>query len=156
MEASLLAEADPEGHLLKLELATGEGLLTLHPESQLGNPVHLHGNVVRGTGVEHVTLDWSRAHALLVGSSPVTAALAVAGAAAGIGVGEGANIPVLDVGVDLRLRPATWRIAHTAPRRWRLVPAGGGSGVVLELDADGLPTAVDGVTWPLELHEPDR
>ena len=104
MEASLLVETAPDGRLLKLELTTGEGLLTLHPD---GDPVRLHGNVVRASGIDHISLPWSGGHILLAGASPVTAAIAVQGAAARIGVGEGANLPAVDVGIDLRPRPAT-------------------------------------------------
>lgn len=148
MEASLLVEASPGGRLLRVELATGAGLLTLHPD---GDPLRLHGNVVRAAGIDHVALPWSPGHALLAGASPVTAAVAVAGPAARIGVGEGANIPAVEVGIDLRPRPATWHVARTAPRRWRLLAADGGVALLLETDADGLPTAADGTAWPLEL-----
>lgn len=147
MEAALLVETGPDGHLAKLELATGEGLLTLHPE---GDPVRLHGNVVRATGIDHVSLPWSDAHALLVGASPVTAAIAVAGPAARIGVGEGASVPAIEAGIDLRIRRATWRVARTGERRWRLLAADGGPSLLLETDDDGIPTAPDGVSWPLE------
>ncbi len=148
LEAALLVETTRDGRLAKLELATGEGLLTLHPD---GEPVLLHGNVVRAGGVDHVALPWSGTHALLVGASPVTAAVAVLGAAAGVGVGEGSNIPAVEVGIDLRPRPATWHIARTAERRWRLLAADGGTSLLLETDGDGLPTGVDSSTWPLEL-----
>ena len=152
MEASLLVETAPDGRLLKLELTTGEGLLTLHPD---GDPVRLHGNVVRASGIDHVSLPWSGGHILLAGASPVTAAIAVQGAAARIGVGEGANLPAVDVGIDLRPRPATWHVAHTAEHRWRLLAADGAASLLLETDADGLPTAADGTAWPLE-HEAAR
>jgi hypothetical protein len=153
MEASLLVETTPDGRLVKLELATGEGLLTLHPG---GDPVRLHGNVVRASGVEHIALPWTAGHALLAGASPVTAAIAVEGAAGGIGVGEGANVPAVEVGIDLRPRPATWHVARVSDRRWRLLAADGGPSLLLETDADGLPTAADGSSWPLELDEPAR
>jgi hypothetical protein len=148
LEAVLLVETDPAGRLVKLELATGEGLLTLHPD---GSPVRLHGNVVRASGVEHVDLPWSEAHALFAGASPVTAAVAVAGPLAGIGVGEGWTRPAVEVGIDLRLRPATWRVARTAERRWRLLAADGGPSLAVDLDDDGIPTAADAASWPLEL-----
>ena len=151
LEASLLVETSPDGRLLKLELATGEGLLTLHPD---GDPVRLHGNVVRAAGIEHIALPWSDRHVLLAGASPVTAAVAVEGHAGQIGVGEGANVPAVEVGIDLRPRPATWHVARTAPRRWRLLAVDGGRSLLLETDADGLPTAADGSAWPLELDQP--
>jgi len=147
LEAGLLVETDPDGRLAKLELATGEGLLTLHPE---GEPLRLHGNVVRASGIDHVALPWSERHMLLAGASPVTAAIAVASAAAGIGVGEGASVPAVEVGIDLRPRPATWRVARVGERRWQLLAADHGSSLLLEVDADGIPTTADGVSWPLE------
>lgn len=148
MEASLLVETAPDGRLVRLELATGEGLLTLHPG---GDPTRLHGNVVRASGIDHVSLPWSEAHVLLAGASPVTAAIAVAGPAANVGVGEGANVPAVEVGIDLRPRLATWRVARTALRRWRLLALDGGPALLLETDDDGLPTSPDGEAWPLEL-----
>lgn len=148
MEASLLAETAPDGRLVKLELATGEGLLTLHPD---GDPLRLHGNVVRAAGIDHITLPWSPTHLLLAGASPVTAAIAVAGPALRVGVGEGSKFPAVQVGIDLRPTEATWHVAHTADRRWRLLAADGGVSLTLETDEDGLPTAPDAVAWPLEL-----
>ncbi len=148
MEASLLVETAPDGRLARLELATGAGLLTLHPD---GVPTQLHGNVVRTSGIDHIALPWSHTHALLAGASPVTAAVAVLGPAAGIGVGEGVNVPAVEVGVDLRPRPATWHVARTGDRRWRLLAADGGPSLLLETDDDGLPTAADGIAWPLEV-----
>ncbi len=151
MEAALLVETAPGGRLAKLELATGEGLLTLHPD---GDPLRLHGNVVRASGIEHIALPWSGGHLLMVDASPVTAAIAVAGAAAGIGVGEGTGMPAVEVGIDLRLRAATWRVARVGERCWHLLAADGGPSLRLELDADGIPTAAHGATWPLELEAP--
>lgn len=148
LEAALLVETTPDDRLAKLELASGEGLLTLHPG---GDPERLHGNVARSDGVEHVALAWSRAHALLVGASPVTAAIAVLGPAARIGVGEGSCVPAVEVGVDLLPRLATWRVARVGERRWRLLAADGGPALLLELDRDGIPTAPMGESWPLEL-----
>jgi hypothetical protein len=147
LEAALLVETNPGGRFVKLELATGEGLLTLHPD---GTPAHLHGNIVRSTGVEHVDLPWSEAHTLFAGASPITAAVAVAGPLAGIGVGEGWTRPAVEVGIDLRIRLATWRVARTAERRWRLLAADGGPSISMDLDEDGIPTGLDAVSWPLE------
>jgi hypothetical protein len=153
LEAALLVEAAPDGRLAKVELATGEGLLTLHPD---GRPLRLHGNVVRATGIDPVALPWSATHVLLVGMSPVTAAVAVAGPLAGVGVGEGANVPAVDVGIDLHPRSSTWHVAHTGERRWWLLAAGGSRALLLETDEDGLPTAPNGTSWPLEVDAPGR
>jgi hypothetical protein len=151
LETALLVETSPDGILRKLELATGDGLLTLHPEA---TPSRLHGNVVRASGVEHVELAWSDRHALLVGDSPITAAVAVAGPVAAVGVGEGASVAVVEVAADLRIREATWRVARTGIRRWRLLAADGGPALLLETDDDGIPATTDGTSWPLELEAP--
>lgn len=145
---ALTAETSPAGRLLRLELATGEGLLTLHAD---GDRVLLHGNVVRPTGVEHIALPWSDGHLLLAGASPVTAAIAAGGALGSVGVGEGASLPAVQVGPGLRPRSATWRVARLAERRWRLAAADGSAALLLETDPAGLPADPGGAVWPLEL-----
>jgi hypothetical protein len=148
----LLVEADPGGGLTRLELSSAAGLLTLHPA---GTPVRLHGNVVRSGGVEPMAFDWSPAHALFAGASPITAAIAAGGPAAVAGVGEGRSIPAIEIGPGLAVRAATWRVAHTSAERWRMLAADGGASLLLVLDADGLPTGDDAATWPLE-EAPDK
>jgi hypothetical protein len=148
---SLLLELAPDGAIVKLELATQAGLLTLHPDP---GGTRLHGNVVRASGVEHVTLSWSDAHALVVGASAVTGAVAAARLAASVAVGEGRSFPAVEVGEDLALRRATWRAARVGERRWRLQAADGGPSVVVTLDPDGIPVALDDEeTWPLEIAD---
>lgn len=145
---TLLLEVAPDGTLSKLEVAAPEGLLTLHAEPEASM---LHGNVVRADGIEHVTLPWSRAHILMLGTSPVTAAVAVVSLAVRIGVGEGASVPAIQVGESLAICRATWRTARTGERRWRLLAADGGPSLTLELDADGVPTGLDDAAdWPLD------
>lgn len=151
MESALLVETGPDGRLSKLELATGEGLLTLHPE---GSPVRLHGNAVRASGIDHIALPWSADHLLLAGASPMTAAVAVGSGAVALGVGEGASVPVVEVGLDLRPRLATWRVARVGERRWHLLAADGGPALLLEVDRDGIPTGARGASWPLEVDGP--
>lgn len=145
---ALHLETDSDGRLAKLELAGPDGLLTLHPEPDQGL---LHGNVVKADGISHVTLPWSDRHLLVVGSSPITAAVAAAGLATGIGVGEGTGRPAVEIDPTLGIRAATWRIARLGERRWRLLAADGGASIALELDADGIPELGGGATsWPLE------
>jgi hypothetical protein len=67
-------------------------------------------------------------------------------------VGEGSKFPAVQVGIDLRPHTATWHVAHTAERRWRLLAADGGVSLLLETDEVGLPSAEDAVAWPLELE----
>lgn len=144
---ALLLETGPDGRLAKLELAAPSGLLTLHPD---GHPVRLHGNVVRASGVEHLALSWSDAHVLFAGVSPITAAVAAVALADRVGVGEGTSLAAVEVGTDLAVRAATWRVARTGERRWRMLAADGGTSLVLEFADDGTPLLADGATWPLE------
>jgi hypothetical protein len=145
----LLLEVASDGTLKKLEVASPGGLLTLHPEQDRSV---LHGNVIRAEGIEHLALPWSRAHVLMLGASPVTAAVAAANLAARLGVGEGASVAAVEVSDALRVRPATWRAARTGERRWRLLAADGGPSVLVEIDEDGVPTGLeDASSWPLEL-----
>jgi hypothetical protein len=143
---ALLVEVSPEGLVRKLEVAAPAGLLTLHPDGRT-----LHGNVVRSSGIEHIALPWNEADLLLAGASPVTAAIAAAGLAARVGVGEGTGAGAVEVGEDLRVRRATWRVARTGERRWRLLAADGGASLALELDTDGIPVLESAAGWPLEL-----
>jgi hypothetical protein len=149
----LLVEVAADGSLSKFEVAAPAGLLTLHPDS---DGTMLLGNVVRADGVEHIALAWSPEHVLMVGASPVTAAVAAANLATRLGVGEGVSVPAVEVADTLRIRPATWRAARTGERRWRLLAADAGPWVALELDDEGVPTGLeDAGSWPLELT-PDR
>ena len=146
---ALLIEVAPDGTLAKLEVAAPSGLLTLHPEPDASM---LHGNVVRADGIEHIALPWTSAHVLMVGTSPVTAAVAAVRLAARLGVGEGVSVPAVEVGNALEIRAATWRAARTGERRWRLLAADGGPSVLLMLDDDGVPTGLEqGGDWPLEV-----
>jgi hypothetical protein len=147
LRAALLLETDRAGAVAKLELATGAGLLTLHPEGD-----HLHGNVVRPDGIEHVSLPWRPSSILLVAGSPVTAAAAARLLAPRVGVGEGHTIPALSIREDLAIVPVTVRVARVRERRWRLLPAAGGPEVAVTLDDDGIAELEDGRTWPLELE----
>ena len=83
---ALLVEVAPDGALAKIEVAAPAGLLTLHPEPDMSE---LHGNVVRADGIEHVAMPWSPAHVLMLGASPVTAAVAAARLAERIGAARG-------------------------------------------------------------------
>jgi hypothetical protein len=147
---ALLLEVDPHGRPARLELASPDGLLTLHPEPTDGK---LHGNTVTPTGMRHHALPWSHGHLLVVAGSPVTGAIAAAALAHRVGVGEGRSVPVVEVGPGLGVRRATWRVARTTERRWRLVAADGGEVITVELDADGIAHGLVGAaTWLLEDH----
>ncbi len=149
---ALLLETTRAGAVAKLELATPAGLLTLHPEA---TGSMLHGNVVRPSGIDHVALPWSDEHILLAGASPVTGAVAATALTARVGIGEGTSVPAVDVGGRLVVRGATWRVARTGARRWRLLAADGGASLVVVLDDEGIPDGFDAAqTWPLELDTP--
>lgn len=144
----LALEVDPAGAVLKLEIASAAGLLTLHPEPGSGA---LHGNVVRATGVEHVTLPWSPGHLLMAGASPVTGVVAARQLASVVGVGEGDTVPAVEITDDLTIRRATWRVARVGERRWRLLAADGGPSVAVEVAGDGTPAGLDEAeSWALE------
>ncbi len=144
----VLLETDPSGRLVRLEASSPAGLLTLHPDH---DGTTLNGNVVRPDGVEHVALPWSPAHLLLLGDSPFTAAVAAGELTTRVGAGEGCSVPAVEVDLALRIRRATWRIARTGERRWRILAADAGPSVLLELDDDGIPALAEGAeTWPLE------
>jgi hypothetical protein len=146
---ALLLETDPTGRLLRLEIAAPAGLLTLHPGP---DPTELHGNVVRPSGIEHVTLSWSGGHALLAGASPITGAVAASWLAHRIGVGEGDRFPAVEVADDLTIRRATWRAARVTDHRWLLLAADRGVSVAVTLGDDGVLTGLeDAADWPLEL-----
>lgn len=143
-----LVEVNTDGTVSKLEVASPDGLLTLHPEPDSSM---LHGNVIRADGIEHVALPWSPDHILVVGDSLVTAAVAARRLAGRVGVGEGVTIAAVEVGERLAIRRATWRVARTGDHRWRLLAADGGPSLVLELDTDGVPTGLaDAADWPME------
>jgi hypothetical protein len=137
---------------MKLEVASPAGLLTLHPEAGHGT---LHGNVVRPTGVEHVTLPWSAGHLLMVGGSPVTGVVAAQELETRVGVGEGASFPAVEIGEDLGIRRATWHAARVGERRWLLLAADRGPAVTVALDEDGTPAGLeDAEAWALEAADP--
>ena len=133
---SLLYETDPAGRFSHLELATAQGLATLHPEAD-GT---LHGNVVDADGVRHIEGLPFPADAVLVVVGSSVAGAAVAGWVAGHAP-PAAGIPavVLDPAtLGLRARPFA-------------------SGDVVPVDSDGVPQLVDATVWPLEREaEADR
>jgi hypothetical protein len=95
--SDLLLEVDPAGRWSRLELATGVGILTLHPEPD-GSAVH--GNVVTPGGVIPVALPWSRAHRLVLPGDPV------ATVALGAAHPDAARGPGIIVGTDLSVTAA--------------------------------------------------
>src|SRR6185369_17189835 len=111
---TVLLETGHDGTVVKLEVATSAGLLTLHPEGST-----LHGNVARPTGIEHVTLPWDERRLLLIVGTPATAAAAARLLEADLGVGDGQTRTGVSIDVGLTVTPATFRVARLAARRWR-------------------------------------
>jgi hypothetical protein len=125
---ALLFETGSDRRFTHLELATPDGLATLHPEGD-GT---LHGNVVRaGRGVAHVVGLPYAAETTVVVAGSVMAAAALAWAEAGEGTGL-REVVVLDpAGLDLTVRPATDEDR-------------------LAIDDRGAPRLDDGAVWALE------
>jgi hypothetical protein len=73
-----LVELDVEGRLARLELASSDGLLTLHPSADRSE---LHGNVVTPSGVRHLAFPADRTTDVAIASDGFACAL--------LGVGEG-------------------------------------------------------------------
>jgi len=69
--SDLLLELDPAGRWVRLELATADGILTLHREV---DDTAAHGNVVTAGGVVPLAFAWSRGHRLDIAGEPVAVA----------------------------------------------------------------------------------
>jgi hypothetical protein len=149
LSQALLLEVDAAGQPVRLELATIDGLLTLHPEPDGA----LHGNSVTAGGIRHFTFDWSQAHGLEIEGNPIPTAVTAARLAAGITAGEGRRVPVAIVNADLQVRMGERRFERAAEASWRVT--GDGETRILAVDTDGLVGWPDpAVEWPLELDDP--
>jgi hypothetical protein len=145
---TLLLEVDPAGRVARIELATADGLLTLHPEP--GGS--LHGNAVTAVGIRHFALDWSEAHGLEIEGNPIPIAVTAARLAGTTPTGEGRTVPVVVVGTALQVRVGERRFERVADATWRI--SGDGETRILAVDADGLVTwPKPAGEWPLELED---
>jgi hypothetical protein len=133
-------ETAPDGTFLKLEAAAPGVLLTLHREPD-GS---IHGNRVGFDGVRHLRFPGAPPAVILAGSSPLAAAVAVAGRRVG---GEGGECPVLVLDAALDPEHGTGSIEPAGDDGWAIWTAEWTLHV--RLDADGLPI-LDGESWPLE------
>ena len=141
---SLLLELDPGGRLSKLELDTGAGLLTLHPERGT-----LHGNAVLDDHVRHFALPWTEVTILHVAGSLVSAAVAAASAPAR--VGKRLERPAILVSSALTVSDADAAIERFADGTVRVEMAS--DSLVVTLDKEGVPLELQsGGVWPLELE----
>jgi hypothetical protein len=141
--SSLLLETDPAGRFLHAEHSTATGLLTLHPEGD-GT---LHGNVVTGDGVRHITgLRWSADSALLVDVSPIALAAVVHAVRGRVIVGVSTSLAVARVTLGLAIALETVDVERVAVDRWRVDDRD------VLVDPDALPVFAEASTWPLELE----
>jgi len=142
---ALLLETDALGVFSHLELATASGLLTLHPDEDRT----LHGNVVAGTGVEHVrALPWSDDSVILVSGSPISESAAIlplqtrmrpfsATTPTGIVIPRTLALELQPVSAE-RISKTAWRFDHSD---------------AMSVDNRGLPILVESEDWPLELSD---
>lgn len=127
---SLLFETDPDGRFSHLELASGAGLATLHPEGD-GT---LHGNAVRAKGgVQHlVGVPFAAGAVVLVLGSLIAEAAARWGSGDHVGGVRAVGAVIID--------PLTLEVGGGFVRPSEMVP----------IDGRGIPILIDAVTWPLE------
>ena len=144
----ILLEVTPAGGVMRLELATAEGLLTLHPEPDASA---IHGNVVTPHGIRHLAFDWSPSHELVVAASLATDTVAVRRLAATVPVGGRAEVDVLAIDDALQPRPDRWAIERPADDRWAFQPKRAEHpGREIRVGPDGLPILDAAETWSLE------
>ena len=96
-----LLELDVDGRFARLELETGQGMLTLHPDADRRSA---HGNIVRPDGVEPLDMPWSDAEALAIDGDPFGSTIArwrgrgwVVGTDLALRRGEGADVQALEL-----------------------------------------------------------
>ncbi len=146
---SLLLELAPDGRIGRLEIASGAGLLTVHPS---GDATTLHGNVVTTAGVRHLTFPWSDSHLLVVDRSPVVDAAVMGPSAAALWSGARARLEGIRIGSDLRPAPVAVLVSRAGVSTWDLAfdPPAAGTATPLVLDRRGLPILLEPAEWPLE------
>ncbi len=144
---SLLLEVSASGRPTRLEVTTAAGLLTLHPEP---DESALHGNVVRGDGVDHLSFGWSAEHELLVFGSPASATITLRRLADLMVVGATRTIDMLRIDDTLEPRAARWTAERIARHAWHLRDADGHEERRLTVDDEERPLLTDAISWPLE------
>ncbi len=145
---SILLEVTPARAVTRLELATADGLLTLHPEPDASA---MHGNVVTPNGIRHLAFDWSRSHELVVAASLVADAVAVRRLAATLPVGGLAEVDVLAIDDALQPRQERWTIERPADDRWAFQPnQAEHQGREIRVGPDRLPILGAAEMWALE------
>jgi hypothetical protein len=145
---ALLLEASPAGRPTRLEMTTGAGLLTLHPEP---DESVMHGNVVGRHGVRHLALPWSAEHELFVSGSPATATIAVRRLNPRLTLGASTELDVLRIDDDLAPTAVRWRIERVGADAWQMANLDGSDARRMTVASDGRPILLDEASWPLEL-----
>ena len=116
-----LIELDASGRFARLELATADGLLTLHPDARAAVA---HGNVVRSDRVDPIAIAWQDGACIALEGDPFGTAIA------------GLRGRGWVVGADLRI--------------WSEDDESGVADDVLDVDERGVPRLLDAREWPLE------
>lgn len=147
MTHAVLLETSPGGKVLRLELATASGLLTLHPERD-GRSIH--GNIVHVGGVRPLTFPWSVDHELEIVDRPGPTAVMVRRLARTVHVGGGETVPVLSIDASLVVRPGTRLVRRLTAERWLVADVSAGREITIELDTDGIPVLGAPADWPLD------
>ncbi len=147
---ALLLEVGVDGRPSRLELTTGAGMLTLHPDETRRS---LHGNVVTAEGVRHLSLPWSDEHDLEVDGRPIASAVTAHRLAGSLAIGEGRELPVVTIAADLSVAEAIRRFVRLGESEWRIEGAQGPThAAILRLDERGIPVGLlEPEEWPLEL-----
>jgi len=142
---SLAIETDPGGRVVRLEISTPAGLLTLHPD---GDTAVLHGNVVTPDGIRHLTMGEGM---VFVPGSPAAAAIALRALSTRFTTGETQRIELIRIDDGLDPAGEGWDVTRTDAQTWRLVRAANGETQSVGLDEDWLVELEGEVRWPLEL-----
>ena len=144
---AVLLETSPGGKILRLEVATASGLLTLHPAAD-GRSIH--GNIVHVGGVRPLSFAWSADHELEIVDRPGPSAVMLRRLAKKVEVGGGETVPVLSIDASLVVRPGTRLVRRLTPERWLIADVSGGRETTIELDADGIPVLGAPADWQLD------
>jgi hypothetical protein len=147
MTQVLLLEVDLGGRPARLELTTAAGALTLHPDA---SGAALHGNVVTGDGVRHLTFTWGPDHELEIDGQPIASAVTAHRLAGSTPVGQATSARSVAIGPDLAIREGIRRFTRTSTADWSI--DGDGETRTLAVDERGIPIGLVGAEeWPLEL-----
>ena len=144
---AVMLETSPAGRILRLEVATASGLLTLHPERDSRS---IHGNIVHVGGVRPLAFPWSADHELEIVDRPGPTAVMLRRLARTVEVGGGETVPVLSIDASLVVRPGSRLVRRLSPERWLVADVSGGRETTIELDADGIPVLGAPADWPLD------